>query len=186
VRADARLNRQRIIDAAHEALVGSTTDDKSVDPLAYETVAAKAGVGIGTLYRHFPSRHLLVEALYEHELEEVCGAAATLLATDPPEVALRSWMARYAAFVAAKRGMGEELRLLIGAGSVTSTGTRARLAEAVTPILEAGRSSGVLRKDVLADDVVAAMAGAMMAAAGPDPEAQTTRLLDLVVQAVRA
>ncbi len=185
MRADARLNRQRIIDAAHEALVGSTTDDQSVDPLAYEAVAARAGVGIGTLYRHFPSRHLLVEALYEHELEEVCGAAATLLAADPPEVALRSWMVRYAAFVATKRGMGEELRLLIGAGSVTSTGTRARLADAVTPILEAGRSAGVLRSDVLADDVVAAMAGAMMAAAGPAPEAQTIRLLDLVVQGVR-
>jgi hypothetical protein len=95
-------------------------------------------------------------------------------------------MARYAAFVATKRGMGEVLRLLIGAGSVTSTGTRARLAEAVTPILEVGRSVGVLRNDVLADDLVAAMAGAMMAAAGPDPEAQTTRLLDLVVPGLRA
>jgi AcrR family transcriptional regulator len=185
VRADARLNRERIVAAAHDALLEATVSGSgSEDPLAFEAVAARAGVGIGTLYRHFPSRHVLVEAVYGHELEEVCAAAGVLLESEPPDVALRAWMARYAIFVATKRGMGEALRVLIGDGSVTSTGTRARLTRAVTPILEAGCAAGLLR-EVAADDVVAAMAGAIMAAAGLDREAQVARLLDLVVQGVR-
>jgi AcrR family transcriptional regulator len=175
MRADARLNRERVVAAAAAVLAEG-------GDLAFEVVAARAGVGVGTVYRRFESRHELVEAVYEHELDEVCAAAVPLLDRLAPEEALRAWLDRYAEFVATKRGMGEALRELISSGAVTSTSTRTRLAEAVAPVLAAGVASGELR-DVPADDVVAAMAGALMAS-GQRAD-QLARLLDLLVAGVR-
>jgi AcrR family transcriptional regulator len=174
VRADARLNRERVLAAARAQLTGS-------ERLSLEAVAAEAGVGIGTLYRHFPNREALVEAVYRSELADVCAAAETLLGEHPPEVALRAWMSRYAEFVATKRGMGEALRGLIGSGAVTSTSTRAELSSAVARLLAAGAEAGSLRGDVPPQDVVAAMAGVMMAGAGD----QVERLLDLLAAGLR-
>lgn len=176
-RQDAARNRDRLLAAALDALTATS------GVMSLEAVARAAGVGIGTLYRHFPTREALVEAVYATELAKVCDRAAPLAARGRCDLALREWLGVYADFVATKRGMAEAVRELVSSGAVSSAGTRERLASAVAVILEAGVRSGELRADVPAEDVVAAMAAAVLS--GTD-RAQVERLLDLLVAGVRS
>lgn len=176
VRADARRNRQRLIDAALRAF--SSADGSEA---ALEGIARDAGVGIGTLYRHFPSREALIEAVYHNELTRLCDEAAELLEEMPPERALRTWMGRYADFVATKRGMAEALRVVIASGAVTSADTRKRLNEAVRTMLDAGIAADSLCGDVPAEDVTTSMAGVLLVCQEPDQREQIGRLLDLLL-----
>src|SRR5699024_4242055 len=144
--------------------------------LSLDAVAARAGVGIATLYRRFPTREALVDAVYHQELENLCASAeadVTDPAAPPADVALLTWMLRYVEFVDEKRAMGEDLRSLIVAGAVTQTDTRHRLGVAVSRFLDEGIASGIFRADLAADDVVAAMAGAVLGAAGEQRSMQT-------------
>src|SRR5437879_12817962 len=104
LRADAQRNRERLLAAAMQAFA------EEGEEVALESVAARAGVGIGTLYRHFPNRDALVVAAYQHEVDALCGAAADLLATQPADEALRAWTERFADYIATKRRMGNALR----------------------------------------------------------------------------
>jgi AcrR family transcriptional regulator len=178
VRSDARRNREKLIEVATAAFAAA--DGGSV---SLESIARDAGVGIGTLYRHFPTREALVEAVYRAELAEVAAAAEQLLRHHPPKAALRRWMDRYASFVAAKRGMAESLRALFDAGAVHPNRTRASIVGAVEMLLKAGTDDGSLRSDIRADDVVSSLLGIFLASASPD---QTARLLDLLVAGVAA
>jgi AcrR family transcriptional regulator len=178
VRADARRNRERLLGAAAAAF--GAADGGSV---SLESIARDAGVGIGTLYRHFPTRDVLVEAVYRAELAEVAAAAGQLLTRHPPKVALRRWMDRYASFVAAKRGMAESLHAMFDSGAMQPSQTRDSIAGAVDLLLRAGADDGSLRSDVRADDVVSSLLGIFLASASPD---QTGRLLDLLVAGVAA
>ncbi len=177
VRADARRNRDKLIAAARAAFadVGG--------PVTLEAVARDAGVGIGTLYRHFPTREALVEAVYAAELDAVAARAGTLLDRYPPETALRLWLHRYGEFVATKRGMMDTLRGSLAAGRI-APGTRARVTTALRAILDRGAAAGTLRGDVTAEDVTAMLLGVFLATAGGDDPAGTGRLLDLVVDAL--
>src|SRR6201994_2154777 len=141
LRADARRNRDALLRAAAFA-AGS-------DP-TLEKIARDAGVGIGTLYRHFPTREALVEAVYRTELAAVCAAADGLLAEHPPAVALRAWMDRYADFVTTKRGMADTFRAMVADGTLASARTRESIDEAVGAMLAAGARAGDLRGDVVA------------------------------------
>jgi AcrR family transcriptional regulator len=178
-RADAQRNRQRLIDVALVAF--SSGQDK----VALEAIAKDAGVGIGTLYRHFPSREALIEAVYRSELGRLCDSAIELLAKHPPDQALRSWIGRYADFVTTKRGMADALRVVIASGAITSTQTRERLSAAIQTMLAAGAEAGTLRSDVLAEDVSASLAGILLASGAPDQRAQTGRMLDLLMDGLR-
>jgi AcrR family transcriptional regulator len=175
-RADARRNRERLLEAATAAFAAS--DGR---PVSLESIARKAGVGIGTLYRHFPNRQALVEAIYRTELADVAAAAAQLLRRHPPKTALRRWMDRYASFVAAKRGMAESLHAMFDSGVVEPTQTRDSLLGAVELLLQAGADDGSLRADVRADDVLSSLIGVMLASGSPQ---QTGRLLDLLVAGI--
>jgi AcrR family transcriptional regulator len=175
-RADARRNRERLLEAAAAAFGAADGG-----PVSLESIAREAGVGIGTLYRHFPTRDVLVETVYRAELAEVAAAAGQLLTRHPPKVALRRWMDRYASFVAAKRGMAESLRAMVDSGGVAAHQTRASIVGAVELLLNAGVDDGSLRADVRADDVVSSLLGIFLASASPD---QTGRLLDLLVAGV--
>ncbi|WP_243795281.1 TetR/AcrR family transcriptional regulator [Saccharopolyspora gloriosae] len=179
-RADARRNREKVLAAACAAFTASG------GTVSLEAVAREAGVGIGTLYRHFPTREALVEAVYAAELDDVVASAAELLDELPPDAALRAWMERYAAFVAAKRGMFDTLRAGWESGSMAQPATRERITAAVATILEAGARTGSLRADVPADDVVAMLLGVFFSATSGNAPEQTTRLLDLILDAVRA
>ena len=176
-RKDARRNRERIIEAATRAF---TT---GADPVKIETIAHEAGVGVGTLYRNFPSREALVEEVYRSELTRLSALAPTLLADHSPPEALREWMRRYQEFVATKHGMAEALRAVIASGAITSGNTREHLNGTIATILEAGRADGTLRTDIHPPDVSATMAGIMLAAADVD---QATRMLRLLVDGLLA
>jgi AcrR family transcriptional regulator len=176
VRADARRNRDRLLEAATAAF--ATAHGR---PVSLESIARDAGVGIGTLYRHFPNREALVEAIYRAELAEVAAAAEQLLKRHPPQTALRRWMDRYAGFVAAKRGMAESLHAIFDSGAMEPSQTRDSIVGAVDALLRAGAEDGTLRSDVQADDVVSSLIGIFLASGSPD---QTARMLDLLAAGV--
>jgi AcrR family transcriptional regulator len=178
VRADARRNRERLLAAATAAF--GAADGQAV---SLESIARDAGVGIGTLYRHFPTRDVLVEAVYRSELSAVAAAAEQLLKRHPPRIALRRWMDRYARFVAAKQGMAESLHAIFDSGAIKPSQTRDSMTGAVDLLLKAGAEDGSLRSDVRADDVVSSLLGIFLTSSSP---AQTGRLLDLLVDGVAA
>jgi AcrR family transcriptional regulator len=174
-RADARRNREKLLTAAGELFATKGTD------VSLEAVAKHAGLGIGTLYRNFPTREALVEAAYRAEVEHLCEAAATFLEANPPDVALKRWMERFIEYAAAKKGMKGALNQVVAGGSEVYTETRVQILEALAALLAAGVRDGVLRADVTADDVWRAM--------GPvwstdDPE-QIRTLLRLLMDGLR-
>ena len=178
VRADAHRNRERLVEAARRSF------SQAGGKVPLEAVAREAGVGIGTLYRHFPTREALVEAVYRAELRRLCESAAELLEREEPARALRSWMDRFADYVATKQHMAEALRALIAAGTVTVSQARAELSEAVRTLLDAGSAAGALRGDVRAEDVVACVVGVFVTCDASDPE-QAGRMLDLLLDGLR-
>jgi AcrR family transcriptional regulator len=178
IRSDARRNRERLLGAATAAFTAA-----DARPVSLESIARDAGVGIGTLYRHFSSREALIEAVYRAELAEVAAAAPQLLERYPPKAALRRWMDRYASFVAAKRGMAQSLAAMVDSGAVERNQTRASIVGAVDMLLRAGADDGSLRSDVRAEDVVSSLLGVFLASGSPD---QTGRMLDLLAAGVAA
>jgi AcrR family transcriptional regulator len=175
-RSDARRNREKLLEVATAAFAAA--DGR---PVSLESIARDAGVGIGTLYRHFPNREALIEAIYRTELAEVAEAAATLLKRLSAKTALRRWMDRYASFVAAKRGMAESLHAMFDSGAMQRNETRASITGAVDLLLRAGAADGSLRADVAADDVVSSLIGIFLASGSRE---QTGRLLDLLVAGI--
>jgi AcrR family transcriptional regulator len=177
IRSDARHNRERLLEKAAAAFAGAD------GPVSLEGIARDAGVGIGTLYRHFPNRETLIEAVYRAELAAVAASAEELLQQYSPAIALRRWMDRYAGFVAAKHGMAESLRAVFDSGAVERGETRTRIVGAVNAFLQAGAADGSLRTDVRAEDVVSSLLGIFLASGSPD---QAHRMLDLLVDGVVA
>jgi AcrR family transcriptional regulator len=179
VRSDARRNREKLVEVARAAF-GAT--DGAV---ALEAIAREAGVGIGTLYRHFPTREALVEAVYAAELDDVATSAPALLEKLPPERALRAWMDRYAAFFETKRGMGDVFRAGVASGRIATPVTRKRITGAIGTILASGALAGTLRADADPEDVTMLVLGVLLSTSSdPEPE-RIGRLLDLVVDALR-
>ncbi|NDU73855.1 TetR family transcriptional regulator [Actinomadura sp. DSM 109109] len=179
VRADARRNRDKILAVARAAFSSAS------ETVPLDAVAREAGVGIGTLYRHFPTREALVEAVYAAELDEVVSSAPALLAELPPDVALREWMDRYAAFFAVKQGMSATLRAGWASGSIATPATRERITEAIATILEAGARAGSLRTDVAPGDVVLMLLGTFLSTTASEAPERTAPLLDLLADALR-
>lgn len=163
------------MEAARQAF---TTGDATV-PL--ESIARDAGVGIGTLYRHFPTREALVEAVYRAELGKLCDSADELLATHPhADEALRAWMDRFADYVATKRNMADTLRTIVASGALKTA--REQLSSAMAKMLAAGR----MRDDVRPEDVVVNLVGIFLICGAPEQRDQANRLLDLLMAGLRA
>jgi AcrR family transcriptional regulator len=179
-RADALRNRQRVLDAAVQAFSHGSAD------VPLEKIARDAGVGIGTLYRHFPTREALVEAAYRNELARLCDSASELRASLPADQALRAWMDRYIDYMATKRGMADALRALIATGANPYAQSRDRLVGAITALLATGVEAGLVRADVTADDVLASLLGVSLVAGEPEQRGQAARLLDLLTDGLRA
>ena len=150
-----------------------------------DQIARDAGVGIGTLYRHFPTREALVEALYRKELGDLCASAGDLLLTRSPDRALRAWMSRFADYVAAKREMADAIRAVFASGTVTVSQAREELAEAVRAILDAGAADGTLRAGIRPQDVVAMIVGIFTATSIAGGRDQLERMFDLLMDAIR-
>jgi AcrR family transcriptional regulator len=148
LRSDAQRNRDDILAAAVRAF----TKDANA---SLEGIARAAGVGIGTLYRHYPTREALVEAAYRNEIKKLCDAAPALLEKHRPDIALARFLDRFIDDMLTKRGMIEALLAVIAAGGKTHLNqSLAMIAAAVAPIIEAGKAEGVLRDDVTVDDFI--------------------------------
>jgi AcrR family transcriptional regulator len=151
-RADARRNYEKVLAAAREAFA------EGGEATSLEEIARRAGVGIGTLYRHFPSRQALLEAVYVDEVEAVCRSAAELDDADPWE-ALNSWFERLIAYLATKRALAHELLDYLDQDASLFQVCRTSLFEAGEPLLKRAQDAGAVRPDVTITDVIQMMAG---------------------------
>lgn len=147
-------------------------------------IAQEAGVGIATLYRHFPTREALVDAVYRDQVARLTSGSRELLTQYPPAEALRRWMDLFATWVAAKNGMLGTMLAMIDAGDIAHTQTRTELLDAIEHLLQTGQRSGQLRADVPAEDVAAALIG-IFTVAPPTHAALAGRLLDLLIDGLR-
>jgi AcrR family transcriptional regulator len=178
-RTDAKRNRERLLAAATEAFKGAESQ------VSLEAIAREAGVGIGTLYRHFPTREDLVEAVYLSELDRLLDGGAKLLADGPPDVALRAWMDRFAAWADGKQGMTETLRAMFASGAIVRSEMQDRLVATIAEFLAAGAATGVLRDDVEARDVLRSLIGLIAVRRAGPARSQRDRTLDLLVDGLR-
>jgi AcrR family transcriptional regulator len=179
LRADARRNRDRLLEVAVRAFSQDGPD------VTLEGIAREAGVGIGTLYRHFPTREALVEAAYRNELARLCDAVPDLLAAQPADAALRAWMDRFVDYMTTKRGMSDALRAVVASGGNPFAESRDRLLGAVEALVAAAEEDGTLRPGLDPTDVLTGLTGVTLAAGRPEQRAQAGRLLDLLVDGLR-
>ncbi|MEV4049887.1 TetR/AcrR family transcriptional regulator [Amycolatopsis sp. NPDC049688] len=179
-RSDATRNRRQLLDVATR-MFASAGDEPSMRAIAHE-----AGVGIATLYRHFPTRESLVDAVYRDQVSRLTTGARELLARLDPPTALRRWMDLFGEWIATKNGMLDTLLAMVESGEIAHADTRTELLAAVEAILEAGRASGELRADVPAEDIAAALIGIFTVAGSPGREATADRLLNLLLDGLRS
>src|SRR4051812_25147988 len=175
-RADARRNYDKVLAAAREAFA------QGGESTSLEEIARRAGVGIGTLYRHFPSRQALLEALYFGEVEDVCRTAAELDGGDPWE-ALNAWLDRFVAYVATKRALADELLKHLDHSAPVFQTSRESLWAAGAPLLKRAQDAGVVRRDVAIADVIQ-MVMSIAKLPSPDP-AQTQHILRVALDGLR-
>jgi AcrR family transcriptional regulator len=175
-RADARRNYEKVLAAAREAFA---EDGEST---ALEEIARRAGVGIGTLYRHFPNRQALLEALYLDEVEELCRSAAQFDGADPWE-ALNGWFGRFVGYLATKRALAAELLNYLDHDAALFHASRASLFAAGEPLLTRAQQAGVVRPDVTIAEVIQMVVG-IGKIPSSDP-AQTEHILRIALDGLR-
>jgi AcrR family transcriptional regulator len=176
LRADAQHNRERILQAAHEALAAS--GDASLN-----SIAKQAGVGAGTLYRHFPTREALILAVYRHDVQRLVESVPALLAVHPPMAALRLWFERLAEYVQIKHGLGDALHAATAQDVVNET--YGPVTAAVGELLRACEAAGSVRPGLDPADVLLLMGFLWRTGPGEEGKAQAARLLDLVIDGFR-
>jgi AcrR family transcriptional regulator len=174
-RADARRNHDRVLEAA-TAVFSAGGPDASL-----EAVARHAGVGIGTLYRHFPTREALFEAVYRREVQQLVDLAEQLKLEPAPVEALRRWMHANVAFIATKKGMATALALAALGSSELTALSFDRLTRAVGELMRRAVDSGEIRPDISADDVLRALVGMCYTQDKPGWQANVLRLVDVFV-----
>jgi AcrR family transcriptional regulator len=158
-RADARRNYEKVLAVAREAFA------EGGESMALEEIARRAGVGIGTLYRHFPNRQALLEALYVGEVEEICRSAAELDGADPWE-ALTDWFERFIAYIGTKRALAAELLNYLDEDASLFQVCRTSLFEAGEPLLKRAQEARVVRPDVNIAEVIQMVVGIAKIPAG--------------------
>ena len=179
LRADGARNRERLMEAAKAAFT-ETGPGVSLDE-----IARRAGVGIGTLYRHFPVRDALVEAVYRREVEQLTDAAPRLLETLRPGDALHEWMRQLIAYIAAKKVIVAALESGADGASSLYASSGSRITDALNLLVERARSGGDIRADADPADLLRAMIGFSYGAAGPGWEASALRLTDILMDGLR-
>jgi AcrR family transcriptional regulator len=179
LRADAARNREALLAVATRVFAASDTEP------SMREIAREAGVGVATLFRHFPTREALVDAVYQDQVVRLTAAAPALLAAHAPAVALRRWMDLFADWMATKHGMTGTLLAMISAGEISLAHTRQELLAAITVLLEAGATAGDIRADASAEDIAAALIGTFAVAGKPDQRPQAERLFNLLMDGLR-
>lgn len=179
LRADATRNREQLLEVATRVFTSADTEP------SMRAIARQAGVGIGTLYRHFPTRESLVDAVYRDQVARLTTGAHALLAELTPAEAMRRWMDLFGEWIATKNGMLDTLLSMIESGEIAHAHTRAQLLAAITTILGAGRAAGDIRPDVSAEDVADSLIGVFTVASLPRHEARAGRLLNVLMDGLR-
>ncbi|NIY62992.1 TetR/AcrR family transcriptional regulator [Streptomyces malaysiensis] len=180
LRADAQRNREKILSAAVRIFAEEGLNAH------LERIAKEAGVGTGTLYRNFPTRELLIEAAYRNELARLCDAAPELLATLPPREAMRVWLGRFMDYANAKLGMADALRGVVASGVNPYAQSHGMIQDALSLLMDAAVTAGVIRSDISATDMFAALTGIALASGKPEQREQADRLLDLTLDGLSA
>jgi len=179
-RADAARNRERVLEAA-KAVFSIGGPDASL-----EAVAKRAGVGIGTLYRHFPTREALFEAVYRREVEQLSDLAEQLKTEGSPVEALRRWLRSNVEFVATKKGMAAALALAAHGMSELHAYSSDRLSKAIGTLLDRAVAAGEIRAHIEPADILRALVGMCYMNDQPGWQASVVRLLDILVDGLRA
>jgi AcrR family transcriptional regulator len=179
LRADASRNREKLL-----AVAAAVFAEHGVDA-SLEEIARRARVGIGTLYRHFPTREHLVEVLYRREVEALAGAAEDLARRHPPDVALAEWMQRFVGYIAAKRGMAKSLQILLAAKSELIAEIYGLVTQSLRRLVDAAIADGSIRGDVDSTDILQALSGIYSAPATPDWQERSRRLVSLLMDGLR-
>jgi AcrR family transcriptional regulator len=174
-RADAQLNRERILEVAKEAFTRSGAS-ASLDDIAKE-----AGVGAGTLYRHFPNRDALIEAVYRTEVEKLAAAERRFAETKPPIEALRAWMLLFVDYIATKQIIAPALNAYVGGASKLYESSRAQVQGAIDALVKRAIKNGDIRSDLVPFDLLRALVGVSNVASGPDWQQSARRLVDILI-----
>ena len=178
-RVDAVRNRERVLEAA-KAVFSAGGPEASL-----ETVARTAGVGIGTLYRHFPTREALFEAVYRHEVQQLADLAEQLKQEDDPVDALRQWMRSNVRFVATKKGMSAALALATYKNPELLSYSFDQLTRQVGGLLERAIASGKIREDISPEDLLRALIGMCYMHDQPGWQKSVLRLVDVFIDGLR-
>jgi len=178
-RSDARQNRDRILEVAKAAFTRSGADTSLDD------IAKQADVGPGTLYRHFPTRDALIEAVYHTEVEKLAVAQRELSANLPPIEALRAWMMLFVDYIATKQIIASALNSVVGGPSRLYDSSRVQVSGAINALVKTAMKSGDIRKDLEPFDLLRALIGVSNVATGPDWQESARRLVDILINGSR-
>jgi AcrR family transcriptional regulator len=178
-RADAQRNRERILDVAKVVFTRSGTD------ISLDEVAKQAGVGPGTLYRHFPTREVLLEAVYRTEVERLAAAQREFSATLSPVEALRAWMMLFVDYIATKQLIAPALNTLIGGNSKLTEYSSTQIKGAIHLLVKRAVESGAIRADLDPLDLLRALVGVSNVASVPDWRASARRLVQILIAGSR-
>ena len=179
-RVDAARNRARLLDTAKAAFAAKGSN------ASLDEIARTAGVGAGTLYRHFPTRDALIEAVYLNETQQLADAATQLAASHPPVEALREWMRLFVDYIATKRVMAEALGSLIGGTSALYATSTALVTTALTMLTGRAVASGEIRLELDPLDLLRAVAGVANTGACSSTEQSAKQLVDILIAGLRA
>ena len=178
-RADARRNRERILEVAKKEFTRSGAN------ASLEEIAKKAGVGPGTLYRHFPTREELLVAVYRSEMEKLAAAERTFADTLPPLEALRAWLLLFVDAVETKQIIAPVLNTLIGDPKKVFESSYAQMHEALRALVKRAIKSGDIRKDLDPIDLLRALVGVANVATSPDWQQSARRLVEILILGAR-
>jgi len=178
-RTDALRNRGRILEVAKAAFTRQGAN------ASLEEIAKQAGVGAGTLYRHFPTRDVLIEGVYRNEVEKLAAAAARFAETMSPIEALRAWMLLLVDYIAAKHIIAPALNSIGGGPSRLYEGSRTTIHDAIDGLVKRAKKSGDLRRDLDAFDLLRALIGASHVGSGADWQQSARRLVDILIAGSR-
>jgi AcrR family transcriptional regulator len=178
-RVDAQRNRERILEVARQAFTRSGADTSLDD------IAKQAGVGPGTLYRHFPTRDELLEAVYRTEVEKLAAAERKFAQAMPPIEALRAWMLLFVDYIATKQIIAPALNTLVGGPSKVLEASYGQIHEAICALVKRAIKSGDIRRDLDPVDLLRALVGVANVASSPDWQRSARRLVDILVTGAR-
>jgi len=178
-RTDAQRNRERILEAAKQAFTRSGAD------ASLDDIAKQADVGPGTLYRHFPTRDALIEAVYRSEVEKLAAAEGKFAKTLSPVEALRAWMLLFVDHIAAKQIIAPALNSVVGGPSKIYEGSYGLIQGAIDALVKRAIKSGDMRRDLDPFDLLRALIGVAHVASGPGWQQSARRLVDILVTGSR-